>query len=199
MSEYTFLEIDTDGEIEKMIQQVNSLRDRLSAPAMLQRAVKTTARKVRTQLIKDAKERYALTDERGLKDPAKGAPRISSSTGAAVSSTIHSKGPMQDIMAFLTQPNTATGAAAAQVLNQGTAKELVKDDLKAFVTRFANGHTAIVQRKGEERLPIKKLLSPAVPHLLGNEEVRAEAEKLAVQTLQKEIEKQIKKTNAARA
>lgn len=199
MSEHTFLEIDTDGEIEKIIRQVNDLRDKISSPAILQRAVKTTAQKVRTQLVKDTKERYALTDERGLKDPTKGAPRITSSTGASVSSTIHSKGPMQDIMAFLTQPNTKTGAAAAQVLNGGTPKQLVMDDLKAFVTRFSNGHTAIVQRRGANRLPIKKLLSPAVPHLMGNEEVRTKAETLAVQILQKEIEKQIKKANAARA
>lgn len=199
MSEHTFLEIDTDGEIEKIVRQVHDLRDKISSPAILQRAVKTTARKVRTQLVKDTKERYALTDERGLKDPAKGAPRITSSTGAAVSSTIRSKGPMQDIMAFLTQPNTKTGAAAAQVLNSGAAKQLVMDDLKAFVTRFSNGHTAIVQRRGADRLPIKKLLSPAVPHMMGNEEVRAKAETLAVQILQKEIEKQIKKANAARA
>lgn len=199
MSEHTFLEIDTDGEIEKIIRQVHDLRDKISSPVILQRAVKTTARKVRTQLVKDTKERYALTDERGLKDPAKGAPRITSSTGAAVSSTIRSKGPMQDIMAFLTQPNTKTGAAAAQVLNSGTAKQLAVDDLKAFVTRFSNGHTAIVQRRGADRLPIKKLLSPAVPHMMGNEEVRAKAETLAVQILQKEIEKQIKKANVARA
>lgn len=199
MSEYTFLEIDTDGEIEKIIRQVHDLRDKISSPAILQRAVKTTARKVRTQLIKDTKERYALTDERGLKDPAKGAPRITSSTGTAVSSTIRSKGPMQDIMTFLAQPNTKTGAAAAQVLNSGTAKQLVKDDLKAFVTRFSNGHMAIVQRRGTDRLPIKKLLSPSVPHMMVNEEVRARAETLAVQILQKEIEKQIKKVNAARA
>lgn len=199
MSDYSFLEIDTDQEIEKIVKQLNDVRDKVASTTVLQKAIKTTASKVRTQLKKDAKGRYALVDESGLKDQSKGAPRIVSDRGATVSSTIQSKGPMQDIMAFLTQPNTKTGAAAAQILNAGSAKSLEINGLKAFVARFASGHTAIVQRKGSARLPVKKLLSPAVPMMLGNEGVRAKAETLAYETLQKEIEKQIKKVTAARA
>ena len=106
---------------------------------------------------------------------------------------------MQDIMTFMTRPNTVTGAAAAKVLKNGSMKDLEKGDLKAFVTRFASGHVAIVQRRGKERMPIKKLLSPAVPHLLNNEEVRTQAEVLAYDILQNEIQKRIQKINAARA
>ena len=197
MSELTFLEIDTDAEVEKIIRQLDRFKDKLGAPAVLQKVVKTTAQKVKTQLVKDAKKRYALVDESGLKDQNKGAPRITTQKGAAVSAVITSKGSMQDIMAFLTQPNTKTGAAAAQILNEGREKELKKGNLKAFVTRFASGHVAIVQRRGENRLPVKKLLSPAVPHMLGNEEVRKQAETLAFQIMQKEMEKQIRKITAA--
>ena len=187
MSELTFLEIDTDAEVEKIVRQLDRFKDKLGAPDVLQKVVKTTAQKVKTQLVKDAKKRYALVDESGLKDQNKGAPRVTTQKGAAVSAVITSKGPMQDIMAFLTQPNTKTGAAAAQVLNEGREKELKKGDLKAFVTRFASGHVAIVQRRGENRLPVKKLLSPADPHMLGNEEVRKQAETLAFQIMQKEM------------
>ena len=193
MSELTFLEIDTDAEVEKIVRQLDRFKDKLGAPDVLQKVVKTTAQKVKTQLVKDAKKRYALVDESGLKDQNKGAPRVTTQKGTAVSAVITSKGPMQDIMAFLTQPNTKTGAAAAQVLNEGREKELKKGDLKAFVTR----HVAIVQRRGENRLPVKKLLSPAVPHMLGNEEVRKRAETLAFQIMQKEMEKQIRKIVAA--
>lgn len=199
MSEQDILIIDADGEIEKIIQRLDKIKDRLGAPDILQKAVKSTAQKVRRQIVKDAKGHYALTDESGLKNRSKGAPRVSSSKGAEISSTIISKGPMQDIMAFLTQPNTKTGAAAAQVLNDSAPKKLEKGDLKAFVTRFANGHVAIVQRKGPERLPVKKLLSPAVPHMLGNDVVRAKATAMAYDLLQAEIEKHIAKVlgNAA--
>jgi hypothetical protein len=86
--------------------------------------------------------------------------------------------------------------------------------LKAFVTTFASGHTAIVQRHppgeystgrntratryGEraDMTKIKKLLSPAVPHMLGNEEVMAKSERLTFDTLQEEIQKRIDKATA---
>lgn len=196
MNEQSILMIDADGEIEKIIRRLDKFKDRVGAPEILQKAVKTTAQKVRRQIVKDATGQYALTDDRGLKHQNKGAPKVSSSKGAEISSTIISKGSMQDIMAFLTQPNTKTGAAAAQVLNNSTPKKLEKGDLKAFVTRFSNGHVAIVQRTGPERLPVKKLLSPAVPHMLGNEIVRSKATAMAYEILQAEIEKHIAKTLA---
>lgn len=199
MNDHAILEIDTDAEIEKIIRQLNSLRDQIAAPNILKNALNTTARRVRTQLVKDTKKRYALVDEKALKDTAKGAPKVLTDTASTLSATVRSKGPMQDIMAFMTTPNSRTGAAAAKVLNSGTMAPLEKGNLKAFVTRFASGHTAIVQRKGPDRLPVKKLLSPAVPHMIGNEEVRSKAEELAYSILQREIEKRIQKVNAARA
>ncbi len=66
------------------------------------------------------------------------------------------KGPMRDIMDFMTQPNTDTAAAAAKVLNSGAMKPLEAGGLKAFITTFRSGHTAIVQRRGAERLPVEK-------------------------------------------
>ena len=92
-----------------------------------------------------------------------------------------------------------TAAAAAKVLNSGAMKPLEAGGLKAFITTFRSGHTAIVQRRGAERLPVKKLLSPAVPHMMGNEEVRAEAEALAYETLQREIGKRIEQLTGAKA
>jgi hypothetical protein len=147
--------------------------------------------------VADAKEQYAIKDKKILKDESLGAPKILDSSVANLAATVSSRGPMQDIMAFMTSPNTATGAAAAQVLKSGSMKSLELGDIKAFVTKFKSGHTAIVQRRGKSRLPVKKLLSPAVPHMLGNEEVRGKAEKLAYETLQEEIQKRIDKVTGA--
>ena len=199
MSEQSILMVDTDEELKKIIRQLNSLPDQIAAPKILKNALNSTARKVRAQVVRDAKERYAITDKRALKEKARGAPQVNTASVSSLTATVRSRGPMQDIMTFMTQPNTATGAAAAKVLKNGSMKELEKGDLKAFVTRFASGHVAIVQRRGEERLPVKKLLSPAIPHLLGNEEVRAQAEVLAYDILQNEIQKRIQKINAVRA
>lgn len=187
------IRIDVEGELEKIIQRLNSLPDQIAAPNILKNAINSTARKVRKQLVKDAKGEYAIKDTKALKDESQGGPKVMTATTANMSAAIRSRGPMQDIMAFMTRPNTKTGAAAAQVLASGGMKPLEMGDLKAFVTKFASGHVAIVQRKGAERLPVKKLLSPAVPFMLGNETVRGKAEALAYETLQDEIDKRIQK------
>lgn len=187
------IRIDVEGELEKIIQRLNRLPDQIAAPNILKNAINSTARKVRKQLVKDAKGEYAVKNTKALKDESQGGPKVLTATTANMSAAIQSRGPMQDIMAFMTRPNTKTGAAAAQVLASGGMKPLEMGDLKAFVTKFASGHVAIVQRKGPERLPVKKLLSPAVPLMLGNETVRNQAEVLAYEILKGEIDKRIQK------
>ena len=187
------IRIDVEGELEKIIQRLNRLPDQIAAPNILKNAINSTARKVRKQLVKDAKGEYAVKNTKALKDESQGGPKVLTATTANMSAAIQSRGPMQDIMAFMTRPNTKTGAAAAKVLASGGMKPLEMGDLKAFVTKFASGHVAVVQRKGAERLPVKKLLSPAVPLMLGNETVRNQAEVLAYEILQGEIDKRIQK------
>ena len=89
---------------------------------------------------------------------------------------------------------------------------LESNGMKAFVARFASGHTAIVQRqagkqytsagasaraekygRGVDMTKIKKLLSPAVPQMLGNAEGVEAAQALVIELLDKELDKQIEK------
>lgn len=216
MSENTVLVIDTDKEIAAIIAKLNKLPDQIAAPSILKNAINATARKVRKQITKDAAGQYAIKDKSILKKEDQGAPKVFTASAADLTATIRSRGPMQDIMAFMTRPNSETGAAAAQVLQSGSMKPLEAGKLKAFVATFASGHTAIVQRhppgkysSGRETrasrygdyadmTKVKKLLSPAVPHMLGNEEVMAQAERLTYDTLQAEIQKRIDKVLAAK-
>ena len=197
----TLIEIDVDEELRKIIQKLDSLPDQIAAPNILKNAINSTARKVRKQLVKDAKGEYAIKNTKILTDESEGGPKVLTATTASMSAGIRSRGPMQEIMSFMTRPNQGTGAAAAQVLASGSMKPLEMNGLKAFLATFVNEnskgerteHTAIVQRRGRERLPLKKLMSPAVPHMLGNENVRAQAEALAYETLQGEIDKRVQK------
>lgn len=193
MSQLVALEIDTEAEIQKIIQKLDNLQDQIGSPKILKNALNSTARKVRRQLVQDVPKEYSLKDKKALRDENRGGPKVLTATAADLTATVRSRGGMQDIMAFMTKPNTRTGAAAAKVLNASGMKPLEMGDLKAFVTTFASGHTAIVQRRGSSRLPVKKLLSPAVPHLLGNEKVRERAEAMAYETLVAEIDKRIAK------
>ena len=53
------IHIDVEGELQKIIQQLNSLPDQIAAPNILKNALNATARKVRKQIVKDAKGQYA--------------------------------------------------------------------------------------------------------------------------------------------
>lgn len=187
MSEQSVLQIDTDEELKKIIRQLDSLPDMIAAPNILKNALNSTARQVRKQIIKDSKDRYALKEKKALQTESK----TLSASVSTLEAAVLAKGSMRDIMDYMTRPNTASGAAAAKILNESDMKSLEVGSLKAFVTKFASGHVAIVQRRGKERLPVKKLLSPAVPHMMGNEEVRGQAEILAYDILQAEIRKRI--------
>lgn len=187
----TLLRIDVEDELQRIIRQVDSLPDQIAAPNILRNALNAAARKVRRQMITDVKGEYAIKNAKTLRDESQGSPKVLTASPANLSAAIRSRGPMQDIMTFMTRPNNKTGAAAAKVLSSGSLKPLEMDGLKAFVTTFASGHTAIVQRKGKSRLPVKKLLSPAIPHMLGNEAVMEQAEALAYETLRAELDKRI--------
>ena len=189
----SLIHIDVEEELQRIIQQLNSLPDQIAAPNILRNALNSTARKVRKQMLTDVKGEYAIKNTKALRDTAQGGPKVLTASSANLSAAIRSRGPMQDMMSFMTQANRGTSAAEVQVMASGSMKPLEVDGLKAFVTRFASGHTAIVQRKGTSRLPVKKLLSPAVPHMLGSEAVRAQAEQLTYETLHAEIDKRIAK------
>ena len=142
----SLIRIDVEEELQRIIAQLDRLQDQVAAPNLLKNALNATARKVRKQIVKDAKEQYSIKNTGILKDEKQGAPKLLTATAASMSAAVRSRGPMQDIMAFMTRPNQGTGAAAAQVLASGGMKPLEKGNLKAFVTTFASGHTAIVQR-----------------------------------------------------
>ena len=145
MSDQSVLQIDTDEELARVMRQLKTLPQQLGAPNVLKNALNSTARKVRRQIIKDSKGRYALKEKKALQSESK----ILSASASTLEAAVLAKGP--------------------------------------------------VQRRGAERLPVKKLLSPAVPHMMGNEEVRAEAEALAYETLQREIGKRIEQLTGAKA
>lgn len=205
------IRIDVEEELKKIISQLGTLQAQIAAPNILKNALNATARKVRKQIVKDAKGEYAIKNSKILKDESQGAPKVLAATPSNLTAAIQSRGPMQDLMAFMTKPNQGTGAAAAQVMASGGLKTLEVDGLKAFVATFASGHTAIVQRHppgeysdgknaraakygaGADMTKLKKLLGPAVPHMLGNETVREQAETLTYATLEQEIQKRIDK------
>lgn len=191
------LQIDVDGEIQKIVRQLNDLPTQLKAPAVLARAMNLTANEIKRKIGKQARKKYAITDDRILKDKSKGAMYLEKATGADPAAVLISKGGMMEVMAYTTRKNDSATAAMLKVLNESKLTALEVEGRKAFETTFRSGHTAIVQRWTEDRLPIKKLLAPAVPHLYGKSYEEAELDYYGI--LQKHIQQQVEKVLAQRA
>lgn len=189
MSEPRLLEIDVDQEIEKIVRQLNSLPDRLKAPNVLAKAMNLTASEIRQKTGRKARKKYAISDNNILKDKKQGGMFLERASGGTATATLVSRGPMMEVMAYMTRGNIGGSAAMLKVLNESGMTALEIEGRKAFETTFKSGHTAIVQRRGKERLPIKKLLAPAVPFLYGKSYEEAEMDYYAI--LQKHIERQV--------
>lgn len=198
MSEYqNILQIDTDAELQKIMRQLNSLPDQLKAPSVLATALNATANEMKRAMGKKARKKYAITDDRILKERKRGGMFLERATGTTLEAGLISKGAMVDVMAYMTQKNAGTTAAMLKVLNESSMTALEVNGRKAFETTFKSGHTAIVQRRGPERLPVKKLLAPAVPFLYGKSYEEAEMDYYAI--LQKHIQRQVEKVMERRA
>lgn len=193
MSEHqNILQIDTDVELQNIIRQLDSIPDQLKAPSVLASALNATANEMRRTMGKKARKRYAITDDRILKEKKRGGMFLERATGDTLEAGLLSKGAMVEAMAYMTRRNTDTTAAMLKVLNESQLTALEVGGRKAFETTFDSGHTAIVRRLGENRLPIYPLMSPAVPLLYGKSYEEAEMDYYAI--LQKHIRRQIERT-----
>ena len=154
MSDQSILQIDTDEELARVMRQLKTLPQQLGAPNVLKNALNSTARKVRQQIIKDSKGRYALKEKKALQSESK----ILSASASTLEAAVLAKGPMRDIMDFMTQPNTDTAAAAAKVLNSGAMKPLEAGGLKAFIKVPATGEAeaGVWREPGRRSVPRQK-------------------------------------------
>ena len=146
------------------------------APQALKNAVNATARDAKKDLADKAKETYAVKSPRFKKAIAQ-----KNATASNPTATLKITGAVNELADFKYKDNTSTDAARGKVLKASGLKSLQKGNLKAF-------------RKGTSRLPLKKLLSPSIPTMVGNEAkvygiVKPNIEK----NLQKNIQKQIDK------
>lgn len=112
-------------------------------------------------------------------------------TGSNGEATLFSRGGMLEVMNYMTRKNTETTAAMLKILNDSPMTALEVDGRKAFEATFQSGHTAIVQRMSNARLPIKKLMAPAVPMLYGKTYEEATQDYYSI--LQKHIQREVER------
>lgn len=188
MSE-SVIQIDEQAEIQKIIRKLNTLPNQLKAPNVLANAINATTNEMKRKIGQRTRKRYAISDKKILTDKKRGGMYLERAKGSATSATLISRGGMVEAMAYMTRKNTETTAAMLKVLNESAMTALEMDGRKAFETTFQSGHTAIVQRMSNARLPIKKLMAPAVPMLYGKTYEEATRDYYSI--LQKHIQREV--------
>ena len=190
MSE-SVIQIDTQAEIEKIIRQLDTLPNRLKAPSVLAAAINAAANEMKRKIGQKTRKRYAISDKKILTDKKRGGMYLERATGTSTEATLISMGGMVEVMAYMTRRNTETTAAMLKVLNESAMTALEVDGRKAFEATFKSGHTAIVQRVGRARLPVKSLMAPAVPMLYGKTYEEATQDYYSI--LQKHIQREVER------
>lgn len=188
-------QIDT---IEKALSEIQK-----DSKTILKKAINRTAKEARKQLAKTAKETYAVKISGFNKSMT-----IKSATVSKTEAIIKSKGEALEIGKFRASPfRYANGKdrpkeIKAKVLTASSMKALVKGDTKAFVARFKSGHVAVVERNPDKKMAsnpkksaLKKLLSPSLPQMLGNEKkIYNKIEPQIKELLQKNIKQEVERT-----
>lgn len=168
-------EID-ENEIKKIEKKLGNLSSK--APVVIKNAVNETAKKAREQLAKKAQEKYEIKKSKFNKSM-----KIKNATVSNNTAIISATGEVLELLDYKASPSKYSktqrrNAVKGKVYKNGSLKLLQKGDLKAFIVRFRNGHISVVQRveKGKEPSKsklgnryIKKILSPSIPKILGNE------------------------------
>ena len=207
------IQVDTQGQMVAIGQRLERLA--FEAPNVLRLSLNAAARQVRKQLTQDVADTYTV-DASVLKDSSKGAPRLQTAKPGKMEAVIRSKGPMLDLLEFMVR--SSDRGVQAKVLESGSLKFLERGGAPAFIGQFSNGHRAVLQRQvgqtytmagAQSRIKkygtpsngqwpdltrVKKLLGPAVPSMMANEEVQARGRDLLYQVLNQEIDKRIAKT-----
>jgi len=182
------IEFEVDRtQLERIELKLKNCRDK--APLALKNAVNATARDAKKDLANKAKETYAVKSPRFKKAIAQ-----KNATKSKPTAILKITGKVNELADFKYKENEGANAARGKVLKSGGLKTLQKGDLKAFITKFGSGHVSVVQRKTSARLPVKKLLSPSIPTMIGNEaKVYGVVKPNIQENLQKNIHKQIDK------
>lgn len=186
---------------ERMIHQIELELGSLwkEAPKVLSKAVNQTARKVRKQMVKDLEGNYAFRSQLGSPGQVM---RMKGAKAGNMTATLLAKGNMKELMDFMVTPGTPSwpaeySAVSSKVLQKSPLKSL-NGNPKPFITRFRSGHVAVVVRqpgtsmRGKpKKEALKKLLSPAIPIMLNNEEIRNQAKEMVMRELPDAITRQI--------
>lgn len=149
------------------------------APIVLKRAVNQTAKGAVKKLSNKARDVYTL---KGGGSKFRKEMTVNGATTGSPEAVIQSRGEAKEMLDFKVSPTrlAITGKRPKEYkgkVYRNSGMTALEGETKAFITAFKSGHKAVVERvpgrmmssnPGKEFL--RKLLSPSVPQMIGNEE-----------------------------
>lgn len=185
---------DLDNDFIYVQQCLGDLQRK--APNALRNAVNQTARRYRDEVQKRVQSEFVIAKKSMVSK--NNLMKIRQAKVSDMTAVLTSKGEMSELMQFEAKPKKVTNdykrkpkSYSARVLSDSSLKEL-NGNPKPFVVRFKSGHVAMVARVPGKRMQtnpekefMKKLLSPAVPHMIENDKV--DAQRLAADMARNEM------------
>lgn len=177
--------IKVDAEkIKEVEKQLGSFSNK--APTVISRALNRAAENARTNAVKKAREEYEIK----AKD-VRGTISITKANKSFLGARVESKGERIPLDRFKVSPKNPRPKKPPKVLKVAVKKNGLKDLIGAFVADIHGNK--VFTRKGKSRLPIERLFGPAVPQMLGNQDVKAFIESEAQKVFDKRLDHEIQR------
>lgn len=189
------IQFEWDQDLLKVIEDaLGSLKS--ESRKVLKNAVNKTAKQAKIMLAKKAQETYVVKQGRFTK-----AMKTKNATVGNPEAVINITGAQMELKDFKVspasyKPQNRPSVTKAKVLLSSGLKPLASSN-KAFIAKFKSGHVSVVQRRTQNRFPLKKLLSNSIPVMIGNQDkvygvVEPEIYNLLLGNVQAEIRKVLK-------
>lgn len=184
----SIIEVEVDEAMLRAIElKLGNLKSK--APRVLKNALNATARDAKKDLAAKAQQRYTIKTTKFKKQI-----KQKNATASKLEAVLNVSGKPNQLESFQYRKNTKKLGSKAHGRTDTSLKELISSmGGRAFVVKFSSGHTAIAQRQGAARLPLKGFYGPSDPVMVGNDEVYGKIEPDIQKMLLKEINTQIRK------
>lgn len=177
-------------EVKHNFKQVNrSLKqmDKAVRQAVLSSINRATQRS-KTEAGRKVREKYVIKQKEVVQTLS-----IRKATGNALQSVITSKGHSIPLINFAVAPKRRL-KRAPKVLKAAVHRSGMKKPIPGAFIATAGTHLGVFMRTSKKRLPINELRGPAVPSMVGNEEVREHIQQVYGEEMQKRLPHELDRT-----
>lgn len=179
-------EIRIDGtEIRKVELRLGQLHKK--APTVMARALNRAAQTARSTSVNEIRKEYVIK----AKD-IRSTMRIKKASRSKLGALLVSCGNLIPLDQFKFKPKQPRPKNPPKSLKVSIKKTGYKDLFHAFVADI--GGLKIYQRTTTKRLPIRRLTGPAVPQMLGQNNIRQRVLQSAYETYEKRLDHEINRT-----